>query len=274
MTLSPLEPLKRHEDAKLPRTENTGIWLLQLESFSKWQDGNIDNRNVFCCYGIPGAGKTIIWYVVSTPTLSNIRSIANVYYGTSYSSVVIDYLYSQFHQHPKIGIACLYADYKDQNSQNLVNILGSLLHQLLTTTTEIPEEVIQKLQDLRNRRGKLGTADCIALLKIQLHQLKRAFICIDAVDELEPKVRRELFNVLKEFCANNIRLFLTGRQHIERDVQKCFQPQYTVVISASQQDIEVFLRKQILDDPYAEDAMDKALERDIIDTIVKKSQGM
>ena len=65
MMLSPLEPLKRHEDVKLPRTENTGIWLLQLASFSKWQDGNTkiqDNKRVFCCYGIPGAGKTVIWY--------------------------------------------------------------------------------------------------------------------------------------------------------------------------------------------------------------------
>ena len=47
-----------------------------------------------------------------------------------------------------------------------------------------------------------------------------------------------------------------------------------VIISASQQDLKVFLRKQILNDPYAEDAMNKALEKDIIDTIVKKSQGM
>ena len=193
----------------------------------------------------------------------------------SCSSAVIDYLYSQFHQHPTIGIACLYADYKDQNSQTLVNILGTFLHQLLTTTTEpIPDKVLDELQDIKNRRGKLGTEDCLVLLKIRLHQLKCAFICIDAVDELEPKVRRELLNILKELCTENIRLFLTGRQHIESDVQKCFQQKYRVIISASQQDIEVFLRKQIHDDPYAEDAMDQALEKDIIDTIVKRSHGM
>ena len=254
-TLSPLEPLKRHHDVKLPRAEYTGIWLLQLESFSRWQDCNImeDNSSVFCCYGIPGAGKTMI------------------------CSVVIDYLYSQFHHHPTIGIACLYADYKDQNSQTLVHILGSLLYQLLITTTEpIPDEVIKKLQDIKQYRGKLETKDCLALLEIRLLQLQHAFICIDAVDELEPKVRRELLNVFRELCTKNTRLFLTGRQHIESEVQKCFQVAqgYAVVISASKQDIEVFIRQQIIEDPYMEDAMNEALEKDIIAAIVEKSQGM
>ena len=176
----------------------------------------------------------------------------------TYSSAVIDNLYSRFRQQPSMGIACLYADYKDQNSQSLVHILGSFLHQLLTTTTEptVPDEVIKKLQEIKSRRGKLGTGDCLALLKVRLYQLKHAFICIDAIDELEPKVRRELLKVLKELSTNNTRLFLTGRQHVESEVQKYFQvaPGYAVVISASKQDIEVFIRQQIRDDPYVEES--------------------
>ncbi|KAF8436687.1 hypothetical protein BGX38DRAFT_1213957, partial [Terfezia claveryi] len=84
--LTPLEPLKRHQDVKTPRTKNAAAWLLGLESFCKWRDSNtipLENCiRVFCCFGIPGAGKTVI------------------------SSVVIDELYSQFHEHPSIGIAC------------------------------------------------------------------------------------------------------------------------------------------------------------------------
>ena len=62
--LTPLEPLKRHQDVKLPRTKNSGSWLLGLESFCKWKDSKIveDSGQVFCCYGIPGAGKTVIRY--------------------------------------------------------------------------------------------------------------------------------------------------------------------------------------------------------------------
>ena len=62
--LTPLEPLKRHQDVKIPRTENAGTWLLRLESFCGWRDRDTieENGHVFCCYGIPGAGKTVIWY--------------------------------------------------------------------------------------------------------------------------------------------------------------------------------------------------------------------
>ena len=155
-------------------------------------------------------------------------------------------------------------------------ILGSFLRQILTTAMEpIPDEVIQKLQDIRRQGGKLGTEDCLALLKIRLHQLQCAFVCIDAVDELEPKVQRQLLNILNEL-GTNTRLFLTGRGHIESEVQNRLQvvPKNKVVISACQQDIQAFVKEQIItDDPYP-DAMDQVLVEDIVDAIIKKAKGM
>ena len=167
----------------------------------------------------------------------------------------------------------LYADYKDQTNQTLVHILGSFLRQFLATAQElIPEEVIEKLLEIRHLGGKVGTEDNLALLKIQLNHFKRAFICIDAIDELEPKVRRQLLDILKELGTY---LFLTGRHHIEDEVQQRLQvmQRYKIIISASQQDIQEFVQQQIIDDPNG-DAMDKVLEKDIVDAITKKSQGM
>ena len=62
--LTPLEPLKRHQDVKAPRTKNAGAWFLELDSFCEWRDSNATKEGgyVLCCYGIPGAGKTVIWY--------------------------------------------------------------------------------------------------------------------------------------------------------------------------------------------------------------------
>ncbi|KAF8421789.1 hypothetical protein EV426DRAFT_188790 [Tirmania nivea] len=62
--LSPLEPLKRHADVRSIRLENTGTWLLELEYFRKWCDVQSTNgsERILCCYGIPGAGKTLIRY--------------------------------------------------------------------------------------------------------------------------------------------------------------------------------------------------------------------
>ena len=66
--LSPLEPRKRHDDIRSTRVEQTGTWLLQLRSFCNWSN-NTGTRDlvqqidpVFCCYGMPGAGKTVLRY--------------------------------------------------------------------------------------------------------------------------------------------------------------------------------------------------------------------
>lgn len=114
------------------------------------------------------------------------------------------------------------------------------------------------------------------MLKIRLQQLKRAFICVDAVDELDSKVRQQLLNVLKELVIkNNIHLFLTGRGHIENEVQEYFKVKqgYTVTITASQEDIQEFVRQEIKEDLNPK-AMDTELAKDIEDTIFEKSQGM
>ena len=170
----------------------------------------------------------------------------------------------------------MYADYKDQNSQTLVHILGSFLHQFLTTSQQpIPNEVVQKLHDIRYKGKKVETEDILALLKIRLHQFYRAFICIDATDELEPRVLQQLLKVLKDLVTNNTRLFVTGRGHIESEIQKHLQvaQRYRTIISASQQDIQEFVVQQIQDD-LNPDAMNEVLAKDIVDTIIEKSQGM
>lgn len=190
---------------------------------------------------------------------------------------MIDNLNLQFRDN-NIGIACLYANYKDQKNQTVVNILGSLLRQFLITVPEpIPTEIIQELDNIRNCDMKAETPDILRWLKIRLRKLRRAFICIDAVDELELEVRKQLFGKLRELT--NTRLFLTGRGHIEDEIQKHFKvaQRYRVNITASDQNIREFLQKEIADqitDDGDPDMMDDRLAKDIEDTITRKSRGM
>ena len=89
--LTDLEPLKRHQDVKAPRSENAGAWLLNLESFSTWQDSDTiaENRHVFCCYGIPGAGKTVIRYIQSIIESHLVYRMYNV---TDFNTIVLLWL--------------------------------------------------------------------------------------------------------------------------------------------------------------------------------------
>lgn len=172
----------------------------------------------------------------------------------------------------------MYASYEDQKHQTLVNILGTFLRQFITTAQQpFADEVAKKLHIIQHEGGKVGLDDNLALLKIQLHQLNRAFLCIDAVDELDPRVRQQLFGVLKELGTRNIRIFLTGRDYIESEVQRRFEipEENKVMMTATQQDIEEFVRHKIKEDyDLDSEAMDEVLASDIVDSIIKMSQGM
>ena len=170
----------------------------------------------------------------------------------------------------------MYADYNDQESQTLDHILGSLLYQFLTTAQQpIPDEVGKQLRAIRHKGKNVGTEVILALLKMRLNQFERAFICIDAADELEPSVLQQLLRKLKDLVTNDTRLFLTGRDYIGSEIQKHLQlvPKHNVTIVAQQEDIQEFLKQRMMDDRYL-DQMNEELSKDIIDTIVRKSQGM
>ena len=70
--LSPLDPPKRHEDLQAKRYKDSVLWLLEHEHFRVWQDSRIRTENtsnrIMQCYGIPGAGKTVMRLIESTDT--------------------------------------------------------------------------------------------------------------------------------------------------------------------------------------------------------------
>lgn len=62
--ISPLESWKRHRDLSTARVGGVGDWVLETPEFQEWRDcdnGGSSKKVLFCC-GIPGAGKTFIWY--------------------------------------------------------------------------------------------------------------------------------------------------------------------------------------------------------------------
>ena len=209
-----------------------------------------------------------------------VRAVANMH--SVYSSLVIDHLYSQITRQSsnKTGVACLYADYRDWNNQTLIHILGCFLHQLLAGADipHIPDQVIEKLKEVKKRNTKLGLGDVLAMIKLLLEQLDGIFFCIDALDELEPQTRRRLLDILSmQLGTKTVRLFFTGRPHMQSEVQSFFEiPQeQEVKIIANENDIRQYLSHKITEDRRVNpDAMNKVLECEILATLAARSQGM
>jgi hypothetical protein len=63
--ISSLQPQLRHQDVKSKRSKGTGAWFLNSATFKAWAScGDIQTLHVLWSVGAPGAGKTILWYVL------------------------------------------------------------------------------------------------------------------------------------------------------------------------------------------------------------------
>lgn len=176
-----------------------------------------------------------------------------------------------------MGIALFYCDYRDQKSQTLVNILGSLLQQLLLMTPQIPNEVQKKLESIRTHRKKVEAEDISQMLEITFPEFHQVFICIDALDELEPRTRFSLLASLgREFA--NARIFLTGRPFVQQDIKSSFEPQNlldSITITANSEDISLFLSNEIeVENRINPHAMNSKLKEEIMSRIISGSKGM
>jgi len=106
------------------------------------------------------------------------------------------------------------------------NVLGALIKQIMRGSGAIPTEInsaFQKAKSLVGGRG-LRVPEALELLKATLAPLGRAFICIDALDELLekhlPQLLRSLHTISQSLPA--IRFFFTGRPHAEVEIKKYF----------------------------------------------------
>ena len=63
--LSPLKHAQKHYHISKPHIHGTGEWLLEMHEFKSWRDEPQAISNVLYCYGIQGAGKSVLAYGLS-----------------------------------------------------------------------------------------------------------------------------------------------------------------------------------------------------------------
>jgi len=105
--------------------------------------------------------------------------------------------------------------------------------------------------------------------------LRKGFICVDALDEFPTRHRPELWESLQHVIREcpDIRLFITGRQHIRGEVREYF-PGYPglAVIEPTKENIRGYVTTRLKKDS-GPDAMDGELEADIFRIIQDKISG-
>jgi len=164
------------------------------------------------------------------------------------SALVIDTLCRQSPLKNTV-ILCHYCDYQVQKEQSAVNIIGSLFRQVNWKLPVIQSEIRRVFNESKKRSGKsLQLTDMIQLFVQAISSIRRAYICVDAVDVLLPEDRSELLRALQRIIqeAPNARLFLTTRPHIRPEFVKHFAKEGCVIdLVADQGDIASYVSIKI-----------------------------
>ncbi|KAF8459281.1 hypothetical protein BDZ91DRAFT_685276, partial [Kalaharituber pfeilii] len=258
--LSPLQPSQRHSDMKSIRLDNTGLWIFETDAFRTWytSQNNDLNSQILCCFGMPGAGKSVIM------------------------SAMVDYLLAQTVQYPSKGIAFLYCDYREEKDQVILNIIGSFIKQLLQglAPDKASKDILDSLKEATKAEVHLDLQQAKDMMKLLLKMLEPCFLCIDALDELEERTRMSLFHIIKEILhspdhsGSQLRLFLTARPNVKEQITQTLKASPIVLeIAANENDIRAYVTHQLESDPRPQ-AMDSQLRQMIIGTIPQKSAGM
>jgi len=192
------------------------------------------------------------------------------------SSLVIDTLCDQA-EGGDATVACFYFDFAAQNEQSPTRVLGYLLKQLVFGLEEIPEEILRACQGRKGALGGQGPQFSRILKMLQTTlALKRAFLCIDALDECAAEHRVTFLHSLNQLLQQSpgTRIFMTARPHILPEIGRRLAGRVVAMLMRTVRgDVIRYLRTRLAADTTP-DAMDSSLEADILKKIPEGISGM
>ncbi|KAJ7301475.1 hypothetical protein DFH08DRAFT_993703 [Mycena albidolilacea] len=195
------------------RQAGTGEWLLAHPRFQEWKSST--GRTLWC-YGIPGAGKTVL------------------------ASIVVDHL-SAASQVDDVGVACIYLSHKEAEQQTPARLMSGLWRQLVLGRDV--GSVASKLYQQHCEKGTTPSLDeAFDVLRFAVVQHSKVYIIVDAIDEYPEAQRRILLQYLA-MMGSTVGVMITSRPHITADVSL---PNLSALeIRATEEDIGRYVDAQI-----------------------------
>ena len=199
------------------------------------------------------------------------------------SSIAVDHLQGLYKEDSKVGVACVYCEYKQHALQTPTNLLASIWRQL----DQWKDESHPDVQDVYNRRARFGTKptldELVLILRQEIWRHSVVYILIDAFDEcVDDGLSREiLVTKLQEMLAakrpnsTRIQLLVTSRSP-----ENMFSSGSTMQIQAAEEDVVSFVSQRFHEGISRSRSIsgnvrkNKALREWIIQTVVEKADKM
>jgi hypothetical protein len=170
-----------------------------------------------------------------------------------------------------VAIIFAYCRYTDRYS--ITDILSSFVKQIAEDHQSVVLPIIESVYNNHQRRQtRPGEHELQELLKKLLNSFKKAYIIVDALDEVPDDIRPGLLEVLRSLPAG---LLLTSRPLA---ILEQYHPDaaYIHVDAKNWGDIELFINKQIDKNPSLTTILRgrEAERKEICAKLKEKSQGM
>jgi Cdc6-like AAA superfamily ATPase len=246
--LTPTDYGPQHSDLLKRRQPGTGQWLLDSKEFQTWLE---TSKQTLFCPGIPGAGKTII------------------------TSIVVEYLQTEFLNDSSVGVAYIYCSYQPQQEPKTEDLVSSLLKQLARKRPVVPPDVKHLHEHHRTNGTRPSFDEIIEALHSTIKLFNRVFFVIDALDEYHALniegLRRLLSGVLTLQHQTPLNLLATSR--FVAEITSQFEGCLLKEIQAQDDDVLSYINgriPQLLSHVLEHPDIQDTIRRDI----VKAADGM
>ena len=246
--LSPLDMNRTHQSISDKVQPGSGQWFLNSVPYISWSSNNEEIDSLWC-WGIPGAGKTVL------------------------SSIVINQLRQSRGEDLKteIGIAIVYLKYNEPE-QTVDSLLGCILKQFIQDSNVLDQSVQDLYEQHRQRNTPPSFESIVFLLQKALRTYKEVFLIIDGLDECEEETRWDLIEQVNKFPGMHLMATSRYLSAIEEELESFARFE----IKANKMDIELFIDYQIERNRNLRRMVQRApkLREDIKSAVVKTAENM
>jgi Cdc6-like AAA superfamily ATPase len=251
--LSRLDYKSHHRRLQKVRHQGTGSWLAEVPSLRSWLQGQASG--CFCCFGIPGSGKTIL------------------------ASTIIDSM-SPFFAQVDAAICYYYCDYANTSSLNASIILGTLIRQLLERI-QIPSEIAKDIDHyFQEGATEPLLEDLFDFLAKALRPFKRVMVVLDGLDELIISDQKAIIKLVRQLTqpSGTITKVMVFSRREERLIRTAFQGYEFIDISVKlvRNDLARFISDSVdmKLNSHELSIREPGLKQVIIDTLVEGAEDM
>lgn len=216
-----------------------------------WCPGIGRHSQLFSNFVAAGSGKSILSYY-------HIKKDAE------FSSLVIDHL--QRTAQSTSAIVYVYFNYNEQKTQSVTNVAADILKQLVSQFDDVPQDIVDLLNDMRSKSRHLPDAKIIIEL---IHEIAARFsvfyLILDALDECDYfSVRPKWLEFINRLESWGTRAFITCRPHAMPDGDTFER----LEVRAHVEDISIYVRAKL-----ASATINSRLKEEIVATLLLSAKG-